>query len=236
MKNKEIRNHLSVGLGEFLKRLDWEGRALAFAALVRFFTLGQAARLIWNGSVYAAESVLERLVWKEGMLGKIEEVELPKGCGYGKTAVYHLTVKGAEALARTVPSLARQARPGRPRGANRARIPHELLVAEAYLWLDERYEVFEFWPETELKRQIGRTRAAREKAFIKGLNDEATGDFKPLVIAHGEDEEERWIHGEIVVRYNEWQIKAKPDDALWFAQDRRYIDRSSTSRDVRRSC
>ena len=64
------------------------------------------------------------------MLGRIEEIELPKGCGRGKTQVYYLTSKGAKVLARVAPSLIKQARPGRPRGANRARIPHELLVAE----------------------------------------------------------------------------------------------------------
>ena len=213
-----------MGLSEFLRRLDWEGRALAFAALVRFFTLGQAARLIWNGNVSASELVLERLVWKEALLGRIEDVALPKGCGRGKTPVYFLTRKGAVALSTIAPSLARQARPGRPRGANRARIPHELLVAEAYLWLVERYEVYEFWPESELKRRIGCARATREGRFIKAMDDEATGDFKALVIDHKEDEQERWIHGEIVVRYDARQIEGKPDDVLWFARDPRYAD------------
>ena len=159
------RDHLSVGLDEFLKRLDWEERVLAFAALVKVFTLGQAARLIWEGNVYAAEPVLGHLVWKEELLGRIEEIELPKGCGRGKTQAYYLTSKGAKVLARVAPSLIKQARPGRPRGANRARIPHELLVAEAYLWLAERYEVYEFWPETELKRRIGHARAAGRGAI-----------------------------------------------------------------------
>jgi hypothetical protein len=199
-------------------------RVLAFAALVRVFTLGQAARLIWEGNVYAAESVLGRLVWKEQLLGRIEEIELPKGCGRGKTRVYYLTSKGAKMLARVAPTLAKQARPGCPRGTNRARIPHELLVAEAYLWLAERYEVFEFWPETELKRRIGRARSTREGRFVKGLNDEATGDFKALVIARGEVEEEQWIHGEVVVRYDARQVKGKPDDVLWFVRDPRYVD------------
>jgi hypothetical protein len=157
------RDHLSVGLDEFLRRLDWQDRVLAFAALVRVFTLGQAARLIWKGNVYAAELVLERLVWREQLLDRIEDIELPKGCGRGKTAVYYLTSNGAKTLARVAPTLVRQARPGRPRGANRARIPHELLVAEAYLWLAEQYEIFEFWPETELKRRIGRARDSRGK-------------------------------------------------------------------------
>ena len=197
---------------------------LAFAALVRAFTLGQAARLIWRGDVYAAESVLERVVWEKQLLDRIEEIKLPKGCGLGKTPVYYLTARGAKLLARIAPTLARQARPGRPRGANRARIPHELLVAEAYLWLAERYEVFEFWPETELKRRIGRARATREGRFIKGLNDEATGDFKALVIARGENKEERWIHGEVVVRYDARQVEGKPDDLLWFVRDPRYLD------------
>ena len=224
MKIKGATDHLSVGLDEFLKSLDWEERVLAFAALVRVCTLGQAARLIWKGDVYAAESVLGRLVWKEGLLGIIEEIKLPKGCGWGKTPVYYLTSKGAKVLARVAPSLIKQARPGRPRGANRARIPHELLVAEAYLWLAERYEVFEFWPETELKRRIGRARAAREGGFVKGMNDEATGDFKALVIARGEGEVERWIHGEVVVRYGARQVEGKPDDLLWFVRDARYVD------------
>lgn len=224
MNNNGSRDHLSVGLDEFLRRLDWEERVLAFAALVRVFTLGQAARLIWKGNVYAAESVLERLVWEKQLLDRIEEIKLPKGCGLGKTPVYYLTERGAKVLARVAPTLARQARPGRPRRANRARIPHELLVAEAYLWLAERYEVFEFWPETELKRRIGRARATREGRFVKGLKDEATGDFKALVIARGEGEEERWIHGEVVVRYDARQIEGKPDDLLWFVRDPRYLD------------
>jgi hypothetical protein len=97
-------------------------------------------------------------------------------------------------------------------------------VAEAYLWLAERYEVFEFWPETELKRRIGRARATREGGFIKGLNDEATGDFKALVIARGEGEEEQWIHGEVVVRYDARQVEGKPGDLLWFVRDPRYLD------------
>ena len=224
VNNNCARDHLSVGLDEFLRRLGWEERVLAFAALVRVFTLGQAARLIWEGNVYAAESILGHLVWKEQLLGRIEDIALPKGCGRGKTQVYYLTSKGAKVLARVAPSLIKQARPGRPRGANRARIPHELLVAEAYLWLAEQYEVFEFWPETELKRRIGQARATRERRFVKGLNDEATGDFKALVIARSEGEEERWIHGEVVVRYDASQVENKPDDVLWFVRDPRYVD------------
>jgi hypothetical protein len=97
-------------------------------------------------------------------------------------------------------------------------------VAEAYLWLSEQYELFEFWPETELIRRIGRARATREGRFVERLNDEATGDFKALVIARGEDEEERWVHGEVVVRYDARQVKGKPDDVLWFVRDPRYVD------------
>lgn len=54
-------------------------------------------------------------------------------------------------------------------------------------------------------------------------------------MARNEGEEERWIHGEIVVRYNERQIKAEPEDVLWFA----YLDMWiwwSISKGVRQSC
>jgi hypothetical protein len=56
------------------------------------------------------------------------------------------------------------------------------------------------------------------------LPDEATGDFKALVITRGEWEEERWIHGEVVVRYKVDEVEAKPDDVIWFAVDRLQAD------------
>jgi predicted transcriptional regulator len=56
------------------------------------------------------------------------------------------------------------------------------------------------------------------------LPDEATGDFKALVITRTEREEERWIHGEVVVRYKADEVEAKPDDVIWFAVDRLQAD------------
>jgi DNA-binding transcriptional ArsR family regulator len=203
--------------------LDREGRVLAFAALVRVFTLGQTARLLGE-DVHETELLLGQLVWQKELLGEIEDVELPKGLGRGLATVYYLTPMGGRILEKMAPSLAGQARPGKPRGANRDRIPHELLVAEAYLWLNQRYQIYEFWPETELKRRIGRARALRAGRFIKGLPDEATGDFKALVITRGEREEEHWIHGEVVVRYKADEVDGKPDDVIWFAVDRLQAD------------
>ena len=224
MSIKGIKNNLGAGLGEFMRRLDWDERVLAFGSLVRVFTLGQAARLVWEGEIRAAQPALERLVLRHGLLGKLEGIELPKGCGSGKADVYYLTAKGASRLSAKAVSIANHAQPGRPRGANRARIPHELLVAEAFLWLNDRFEIYEFWPESELKRRIGQARARREGRFIKGAGNEATGDFKALVIKRGEQEEERWIHGEVVVKYKSHQIDAKLDELAWFARDPLQVD------------
>jgi hypothetical protein len=132
MKDGGRNDHLAVGLDRFIRGLDREGRVLAFAALVRTFTLGQAARLLGE-DVRETELLLGQLVWRKELLGEIENVQLPKGAGRGAAIVYYLTPKGGRVLEKIAPSLARQARPGKPRGANSDRIPHELLVAEAFL-------------------------------------------------------------------------------------------------------
>ena len=56
MSIKGIKNNLGAGLGEFMRRLDWDERVLAFGSLVRVFTLGQAARI--SGVTPAAISLL----------------------------------------------------------------------------------------------------------------------------------------------------------------------------------
>lgn len=214
----------------FLSSLDENLKILGWLALVRAMTLGQAARYGWRGDHERARLVLEALIWRNRWIGKVGPIALPKGCGAAarkSATIYYLTERGAQALARCAPRLARQARPGRPKGATLSRLPHELLVAEAWLWTAKRREILEFWPETELKSQIVRSRmralrdATEEKPQTLGyIPDEATGDFKMRVLDN-ETGGVWWVEAEVAVRYRADQIVKKPHGMDWFVCDRR---------------
>lgn len=208
-----------LGLGDNLKLLGW-------AALVRAFTAGQAARFGWGGDTARAQEALDKLVWRYRWLGRVGPVTLPKGCGpAAKKAVYvyYLTEKGAKVLKDASPQLARHARPGRPTGSKLARLPHELLVAESWLLTSETKEIQEFWPETELKRQIVKNRFKVVGAAGHGgqggyVPDEATGDFK-MRVSDRESRVQYWVEAEVAVRYRDRQIREKPEGMDWYACD-----------------
>lgn len=209
----------------FILSLDEGQQLLGWLALVRACTLGQAARFGWAGDAAAAKLALEHMIWRQRWIGKVGPLRLPKGCGPGAkklATVYYLTERGAQALARVAPRLARQARAGRPVGARLARLPHELLVAEAWLLTSSRREILEFWPETELKSQIVRSRMRRGGAAAAAgyVPDEATGDFK-IRVRDRESEVCWWVEAEVAVRYRADQIKQKPQGMDWFVCDRR---------------
>src|SRR5262249_54280309 len=155
---------------------------------------------------------------------------LPKYCGGGAVSVYYLTARGAEALKQIALEIHKHARPGQPKGNLRDRIPHELLVAESFLWLYERYPIIEFWPETELKSQLGKARARAARDRQAALKDEATGDFKVRLL---DGDRERTVECEIAVHYEYHQVAAKPDNMLWFTRDGRQADLIETVKDHR---
>lgn len=209
----------------YITRLDGGLKILGWLALVRACTLGQATRFGWGGDSSAAKAALEHLIWRQRWVGKVGPVRLPKGCGSAakkQATVYYLTERGAQALARVAPRLARHARPGRPVGAKLARLPHELLVSEAWLLTTNRREILEFWPETELKSQIVRSRMRRGVAGgAQGyVPEEATGDFKMRVRDRASGTC-WWVEAEVAVRYRVDQIKQKPEGMDWLVCDRR---------------
>lgn len=214
----EIRRR---GVGELMADLDERSCVLAYASLVRVFTAGQACRLLRDASPERCEGLLYELLYSDRWIGRLDEIRMPKSCGGGMVDVYYLTQRGAEALKETAPEIHKHARPGQPRGVLRSRIPHELLVAEAYLWLAAENQILAFWPETELKSQIGKERVREAGRKLDRLPDEATGDFKVLL---ADQKGSRWVECEIAVHYERKQVAAKPHKMLWFTSDRRQAD------------
>jgi hypothetical protein len=212
---------LTFDLHHLLHRLNEAGQVLVFAALVRVFTLEQAARLVCSGDVQTAEKLLDELLYTERWIGRVDNLQLPRNCGGAIVSVYYLTTRGADALKAIVLEIHKHARPGQPSGKLRERIPHELLVAEAFIWLHQRYRIKDFWPETELKRQIAKTRAIAAGKRRVSLSNEATGDFKILV---NDGERNSWVECEIAVTYEFDEIAVKPDKMVWFTANGRQAD------------
>ena len=218
-------------LDELMRDLDARGRVLVYGALVRVFTLGQIARLVSNADVERAEGLLDELHYTDRWIDRLDEVRLPRYCaGGGIVSVYYLTSQGAAALKSIALEIHKHARPGQPKGKLRERIPHELLVAEAFIWLNERYSIKNFLPETELKSQIGKARVQEAGRRLESLPDESTGDFKVCLDQGGR---EQTIECEIAVHYEYHQIAAKPDKMLWFTRDGRQADLIETVKGAR---
>jgi hypothetical protein len=194
---------------------------LAYSSILRVYTLGQASRLVCQGNVARTEQILEELIHTDHWLARLDGIKLPKSCGGGTVSVYYLTARGADVVSKVDPEIYTHARPGKPKGAIKSRIPHELLVAEAYLWLSERYEILAFWPETELKSRIAKARVKQAGRRLKKLPNESTGDFEALI---KDQQGSRWLQCEIAVRYKYKQIAVKPHDMLWFTCDERQAD------------
>lgn len=209
----------------------------AWLSLVRACTAGQVARYLYCSKVSEAEAALETLVRRKRYVGKIGPIALPRQFGHAantETYVYYLTQKGFDALARTAPHFARHAKAGRPMGANLNRLPHELLITEAWLWqINEQREVLEFLPETELKRQLVSRRVAGTGGSVgHSTLNEATGDFR-IRVRDRATNADWWIDGEAAVRYSPAQIKAKPDRMDWFCCDDRVAQLIETEKGIR---
>lgn len=209
----------------------------AWLALVRACTAGQAARYLYSSKVNEAEVGLDTLVSRKRYVGKIGPIKLPRQFGEAakaETYVYYLTQKGLDALVRIAPQFARHAKAGRPMGANVNRLPHELLITEAWLWqIREQREVLEFVPETELKRALVKRRTAVTGGSVGTATlNEATGDFK-IHVRDRAGSADWWIEGEAAVRYSPSQIKAKPDRMDWFVCDNRVAQLIETQKGIR---
>lgn len=217
-------------LDELMNSLGPRGSILVFGALARVFTLGQAARLVGAGSLQATEAMLDELHYADRWVDRLDDIKLPKYCGAGQVSVYYLTLRGAEALKTMALEIHKHARPGQPKGKLRERIPHELLVAEAFIWLKERYAIKEFLPETELKRQIAKARSRQAGGRCHALPDESTGDFR-VRIDNGSGDQR--VECEIAVHYEYHQIASKPHKMLWFTRDGRQADLIETVKGAR---
>lgn len=228
--SEEPRGRLNQTSEQFLMTLGERARVAGWLALVRACTLGQAARFAFNGDAEAARQAIESF---SRYIGRVTGVKLPSGMGAAKgkqVSVYYLTEKGADALRRIAPELARHARPGKPQGANLARLPHELLVAETWLRTTKRREILEFLPETELKRRLMKERAQlkdnERKLFDSESNAaqqshcEAVGDAR-MRVRERETGVEWTVDTEVAVNYRASQIKAKRKGMDWFACDKR---------------
>ncbi|HKQ08566.1 MAG TPA: hypothetical protein VJ464_25820 [Blastocatellia bacterium] len=213
------------GVGEnWLNTLDPGQRLLCFASLVRVFTLGQAARYAWGSDARAARKVLESFVWQRRWLRVMKNSPLPKDCGGGTTDVYYLTLAGISHLKKIAPTLARYARRQPPRGVLRQRIPHDLLIAEAYLYIHERCLILEFIPEETLKSRLRKNGGRRTENGDSGSNREATGDFKVRVVKRGQEGAPCWVECEVSLHLDADQIAAKPAAMVWFTASRQQSD------------
>jgi hypothetical protein len=162
----------------WLSTLDPGPRVLCFAAMLRVFTLGQAARYGWGGDVRAASKVLETFVRQRRWLRVMKNFPLPRDCGGGTTDVYYLTLAGINHLKKIAPKLARYARRQPLLGVLRQRVPHDLLIAEAYIYIHEGCLILEYIPEETLKSRLRKNGGRRTENGDSGGNQEATGDFK----------------------------------------------------------
>ena len=215
---------------EWLGTLDPGPRILCFASMLRVFTLGQAARYAWQGDVRAARKALEKFVWQRRWLNIVKNFPLPRECGGGTTDVYYLTLAGINALKKVAPKLALYARKKQPRGALRNRIPHDLLITEAYLWIHERFLILEFIPEEALKSQLRKNGGRWGEGQYPNINSEATGDFKVNVVKRGGDGGARWVECEVSLHLDAGQISRKPDGMAWFTASRQQADIIETNK------
>ena len=208
-------------LDELLSGDEPRSTVLIYGALVRVFTLGQAARLIGSTDLNATEQMLDEMHYSDRWIDRLDEVDLPRFCGGGKVSVYYLTNRGADALKQVALEVHKHARPGQPTGKLRANIPHELLVAESFLWLKARYGIREFVPETALKSEIASARVRQAGKRLTALTDESTGDFRVRLRDGGRD---KTVVCEVAVHYKYDEIAGKPDNMLWFTSDGRQAD------------
>lgn len=217
-------------LDELLSGGEPRSVVLIYGALVRVFTLGQAARLLGSGDVGATEKMLDEMHYSDRWIERLDDVELPRYCGGGKVSVYYLTHRGADALKSVALEVYKHARPGQPKGKLRANIPHELLVAESFLWLKGRYRLREFLPETALKSEIASARVRQAGQRLTVLPDESTGDFRVRLADGGR---EQTIECEVAVHYKYEEIAGKPHNMLWFTSDARQADLIETIKGAR---
>ena len=199
-------------------------RLLCFAALLRVFTPGQAARYIWSGNIQASVEGLKRLVEQRRWFGIINSFPLPREFGGGTIDVYFMTQRGFAALEKIAPKLAKHARPKQPRGVKRDRIPHDLLITETYLWHHERYLILEFLTEETIKSMLGKARWQRGETLQDYIPSEATGDCKLLVMRRDGSGQSFWVECEISLHLDADQIAAKPEKMDWFTICRHQAD------------
>lgn len=205
----------------YLRSLHPHARTMGWLALLRYCTCGQLARYMFNGDVEAAFRHLEYMKMRR-WIGSRDGINLPKGNGAGRgwARIYYLTETGARALKSVHRDLAEIADPGRPEGVKLARIPHEIVLTESYLyWMKEGYEILEFIPEPKLRSIMFKlAREAGEVVDTERIGN-AMGDYEILLYRNEPGQGTKRLECEIAINYSSRKIRTKAPGMTWFACD-----------------
>jgi hypothetical protein len=137
----------------------------------------------------------------------------------GTFEVYYLTQHAVVVLRKIAPVLARYASPGKPVSVDYERVPHDVDVVEAFLFLLRTLDIHEFINEKELKRRLSRVFNERREQGRSEAVRYTTGDFMVLLSKRGDDE--KWSNFCEVATENmkAGQVKTKPDRMIWFTRN-----------------
>ena len=173
----------------------------------------------------------EKLKDTEGYIKVKRSFQLPRHMNNTVVDVWYLSEKGLLAAKVIDDYFTRFSKAGLPGGSGGNRIPHELAVTESFLSLCQKHTVCDYFPEWELRRKIISTRG-RVSKFTKNPSDisEATGDFKVILLPkENRNAKKMIVEGEAAINYRRSQIKAKPNNMLWFVT-------SQVQKDVVNAC
>lgn len=140
-------------------------------------------------------------------------IKLPNG-KEKEITVYFLTKAGVTKINHEFEDLIHDTRPG----ANRLDVwqirtlVHDLYVTRAYVWFSTLYQICGFESEFRLRQEILDDRSA----FGYARFSEAMGDFKICVRKKTGADDEIWYECEVVHSLKAYQIRAKPNNLVWF--------------------
>lgn len=205
----------------YLKRLHPHTRTMGWLALLRYCTCGQLARYMFSSDAEAAFQHLEYMKMRR-WIGSRDGINLPKGNGAGRgwARIYYLTETGARALKSVHRDLAEIADPGRPEGVKLARIPHEIVITESYLyWLEQGYEIVEFIPEPKLRSIMFKLAHQKGAPVDAERLSNAIGDYEILLYRNEPGHGTKRVECEVAINYSSRKIRTKAPGMTWFACD-----------------
>lgn len=151
----ETRNELAIARLVLEKRdkIDESTLMMELLAQTQFATAGQLCRVADNINPMSVCSYINLLLDAK-LIGKIPNVTILRGRHKSrKTTVYFLTKLGRKSLKNYFGKTAQYAKPGLPDRITHSRINHQLLVAEAYLYVDNNSYILKCENEDLLKAE-----------------------------------------------------------------------------------